>query len=622
VRVKLFVMAGMAAALSVTPALAGFNTGGQKGAVRTLSAPIIGAGKLNVGSSISIFKSAAYVGNAFNPDGSAIALTDPNRDPAGMLSANLFLCAGLTQFWDLGIALPFYYDWLGFDGISDNGIGDLEISTKFLYPPLNKRLFYQGYYAGITIPAGMKNSGLFPRNPYYIEGSDTNPSSTFYSSEYVTLNALVLLTFDFSAIAPRLPLQAHLNFGGVISSSLEHQRNTAIVSLALEYTPLDILAFFLDFHGESRWSTLSASLDPSKDPMLLSPGVRLTTVSGLYLTLTGDISLSSRGPGTRLNWHPAEGPARGYRYSTAIMPNYGIQFSMGWCGYVKEPDLDKDSIPNSRDRCLREKEDRDGFQDDDGCPDYDNDNDRIPDSLDTCPNKAEDRDGFQDDDGCPDIDNDRDGIGDSVDKCPNFPEDYDGFQDMDGCPDYDNDGDGVYDSIDKCPNEAEDLDGFHDNDGCPDVDNDQDGVPDSLDKCPYAAGVAENHGCQPDTQKSARKEDEFPKSQVLVGVNFRKGTAELTFESYQSLEPVIQKLKDNPVVEIELHGHTEGMGDYLKNMQLSQMRAEAIRQYLISKGVAATRVRAVGFGSSSPIADNKTAAGRAANRRVEMVRVK
>jgi outer membrane protein OmpA-like peptidoglycan-associated protein len=622
VKVKLFVMACLAAALSGTPALAGFNTGGQKGAVRTLSASIMGAGKINIGSGISIFQSASYVGNAFQPDSSAIDLTDPNRDAAGMLSANLFLCAGLTQFWDLGIALPLYYDWLGFDGISDNGIGDLEISTKFLYPPFKKRLFYQGYYAGISIPTGMKNSGLFPRNPYYIEGKDANPASTFYSSEYVTLNAMALLTFDFSAIAPRLPLQAHLNFGGVISSSLEHQRNTAIVSFALEYTPVDILTLMLDFHGESRWKVLSESTDPSKDPLLLSPSVRLTTMSGLYLALTGDISLSSQASGTRLYWHPADGPAKGYRYSTSIIPNYGVQFSIGWCGYVKQPDFDKDSIPNSRDRCPREKEDRDGFQDDDGCPDYDNDNDGIPDSLDKCQNKAEDRDGFQDDDGCPDIDNDNDGIGDNVDKCQNIPEDFDGFQDIDGCPDYDNDGDGVHDSIDKCPNDAEDFDGFQDNDGCPDVDNDQDGVLDSLDKCPQAAGVAANHGCQPDTQKSARKEDEFPASQVLAGVNFRKGTAELTFESYQYLVPVIQKLKNNPEVEIELHGHTESVGDYLKNMQLSQMRAEAIRQYLIAKGIPAIRVRAVGFGSSSPIADNKTATGRAANRRVEMVRVK
>src|SRR5262249_17530709 len=101
----------------------------------------------------------------------------------------------------------------------------------------------------------------------------------------------------------------------------------------------------------------------------------------------------------------------------------------------------------------------------------DRDHDGIPDSLDACPDEAEDRDGFQDEDGCADADNDGDGIADADDACPNEPEDKDGFQDGDGCPERDNDNDGVPDAADKCPNEAEDKDGFDDDDGCPDQDN-------------------------------------------------------------------------------------------------------------------------------------------------------
>jgi len=86
-------------------------------------------------------------------------------------------------------------------------------------------------------------------------------------------------------------------------------------------------------------------------------------------------------------------------------------------------------------------------------PDDDNDGDGITDKLDKCPNDPEDRDGFEDADGCPDYDNDKDGIPDSIDKCPNEPEDRDGFQDEDGCPDPDNDNDGIPDVVDKCPNE-------------------------------------------------------------------------------------------------------------------------------------------------------------------------
>jgi OmpA-OmpF porin, OOP family len=98
----------------------------------------------------------------------------------------------------------------------------------------------------------------------------------------------------------------------------------------------------------------------------------------------------------------------------------------------------------------------------------DRDGDGIPDELDQCPDVPEDKDGFEDQDGCPDYDNDKDGIYDAQDQCPNEPEDRDGFQDLDGCPDPDNDKDGIPDSLDKCPNQPETFNGYKDDDGCPD----------------------------------------------------------------------------------------------------------------------------------------------------------
>jgi len=134
----------------------------------------------------------------------------------------------------------------------------------------------------------------------------------------------------------------------------------------------------------------------------------------------------------------------------------------------KETDRDHDGILDSLDRCPDDPEDRDGFEDGDGCPDPDNDRDGILDAQDQCPNDPEDRDGFQDEDGCPDPDNDQDGIPDMRDRCPNDPEDRDGFQDEDGCPDPDNDQDGILDRDDRCPNEPETKNGYQDEDGCPD----------------------------------------------------------------------------------------------------------------------------------------------------------
>ena len=134
----------------------------------------------------------------------------------------------------------------------------------------------------------------------------------------------------------------------------------------------------------------------------------------------------------------------------------------------KPGDADQDGILDVYDACPEEAEDFDGFQDDDGCPDYDNDYDGIPDLEDNCPNDAEDYDGFEDSDGCPDPDNDQDRILDIHDECPDEAEDFDGFEDDDGCPDYDNDNDGIPDVDDECPNQPETFNGFEDQDGCPD----------------------------------------------------------------------------------------------------------------------------------------------------------
>jgi outer membrane protein OmpA-like peptidoglycan-associated protein len=132
-----------------------------------------------------------------------------------------------------------------------------------------------------------------------------------------------------------------------------------------------------------------------------------------------------------------------------------------------EDDNDKDGIKDVDDKCPNEP----GPKENQGCPatvESDRDGDGIPDNIDKCPDDPEDKDGFEDADGCPDPDNDKDGIPDVDDLCPNEPEDFDGFEDADGCPDPDNDHDRILDKDDKCPNEPETYNGFEDADGCPD----------------------------------------------------------------------------------------------------------------------------------------------------------
>jgi OOP family OmpA-OmpF porin len=253
----------------------------------------------------------------------------------------------------------------------------------------------------------------------------------------------------------------------------------------------------------------------------------------------------------------------------------------------------------------------------DKCTDkvVDSDGDGIPDSRDKCPHEAEDKDGFQDEDGCPDPDNDGDGIPDALDKCPDQAEDFDGFEDADGCPDPDNDKDGFYDAIDKCPNDPEDFDGFEDDDGCPDPDNDHDGFADAVDKCPNEAGVAPD-GCPKKYDLVVVTETKIELKQTVF---FDTDRASIKLVSYKLLDEVAQALLDHPTLHVEVQGHTDSQGDDDYNLKLSQRRAAAVRDYLIGRKVDPDRMVAKGYGENVPIADNRTADGRAANRRVEFV---
>ncbi len=245
----------------------------------------------------------------------------------------------------------------------------------------------------------------------------------------------------------------------------------------------------------------------------------------------------------------------------------------------------------------------------------DRDGDGITDDVDKCPDQPEDKDGFQDADGCPDLDNDNDGIPDKDDKCPNEPEDKDGFQDADGCPDPDNDGDGLFDTVDKCPNDPEDKDGFEDADGCPDPDNDKDGFLDKDDKCPNEFGVAPD-GCPKKYGLVVVTEKKIELKQTVF-FDFNKATIKSV--SFALLNDVAQAMADNPKIKVEIGGHTDSVGDDNFNLKLSQKRAESVRIYLIKRGVSGARMEAKGFGENVPIADNRTADGRAQNRRVEFL---
>ncbi len=184
------------------------------------------------------------------------------------------------------------------------------------------------------------------------------------------------------------------------------------------------------------------------------------------------------------------------------------------------------------------------------------------------------------------------------------------------CPDLDDDGDGVPNGQDMCPL----VKGLRELSGCPDSDTDADGVPDRLDKCPNEPGIAEYRGCPPPRSAALQEGGGVKKISIAEAIYFDSGKATIQGRSNPVLNDVAAVLEAHPEIEkVVVKGHTDGVGGKKKNQELSQARAESVRDYLVRRGVAAQRIEAKGFGSSRPVASNATGPGRERNRRVEFV---
>lgn len=350
-------------------------------------------------------------------------------------------------------------------------------------------------------------------------------------------------------------------------------------------------------------------------PLEALAGVKLYLAASSYLAVGGGVGLTG----------------------IAAMDHVGAPDFRLFAVFSFEPfigDRDGDGIPDDIDKCPDDPEDFDGFQDEDGCPDLDNDKDGIPDSLDKCPNDPETFNNFEDEDGCPDdvtSDRDGDGILDNKDQCPDDPEDFDGFEDEDGCPEPDNDGDGIMDIKDLCPgkdadkknlfeNTKEDFDNWQDEDGCPDPDNDGDSILDKVDKCPNEPetfnGFEDEDGC-PDEGKVRVTAG---KIEIYEKIYFATNKSEILPESFGILDAIAATLKAHPnILKVEIQGHTDDRNTDEYNLKLSDDRANAVRDYLIDKGIAPSRLIAKGYGESRPIDKRTNEEARAKNRRVEFI---
>ena len=250
----------------------------------------------------------------------------------------------------------------------------------------------------------------------------------------------------------------------------------------------------------------------------------------------------------------------------------------------------------------------------------DKDGDGIYDYNDRCPNIA----GRKVNKGCPDdgtpikedkieepinYDSDNDGVLDSADDCPKIA----GVASNRGCPVLDSDNDGVIDSADDCPKVV----GVASNKGCPILDSDNDGIIDSADNCPKVAGVASNSGC-PEVKVVV---DTVEIERLSKQIQFNTNKATFTQRTRSILQNVVSFVNRYPNSRFRIEGHTDSIGNEESNRKLSQKRADAVKAYLISKGVSEYNLEAVGYGELQPIATNMYKDGRRMNRRVEITQV-
>jgi len=258
-------------------------------------------------------------------------------------------------------------------------------------------------------------------------------------------------------------------------------------------------------------------------------------------------------------------------------------------------DTDGDGIYDKDDACPEVA----GLEAFNGCPDSDGDG--IEDAKDDCPNAA----GSKEMNGCPDTDGD--GVADKDDACANVA----GLAALAGCPDAD--GDGIADGDDQCPNEA----GPAENNGCPWPDGDGDGVLDKDDQCPTVAGTVANNGCPEVTEEVQKQLNDYART-----ILFDTGKSSIKAESTSVMVDIIQILNEYPNARFTVEGHTDSVGSASLNQRLSEERANAVRDFLIDKGIGADRLVAAGYGEDRPIANNNTRSGRSQNRRVEINLIK
>ena len=448
---------------------------------------------------------------------------------------------------------------------------------NFTTPTGNRQPFMMGWDFGLEVKHGISNRVMIGFTGNYLSTYDDTTSINSSGDEFnnsdnasAKLTGWALGLQGYWFYAPEWRFQPYILGGiGIDLWTIEN--------LASDY---------VDWSDDFNFKVGTGLLFPVKDRFTFDAQVKLTYE---FANNYEDVPAGFYGPSS---WDKYEDrPFRGY-----LELSLGLAYMFGGA-----PDLDGDGVPDSKDRCPNTP--AGSRVDENGCQ-LDSDGDGVPDELDMC---RETPSGVPvDAKGCP-LDHDGDGVPDYLDKCANTPKGK--AVDDTGCP-LDADGDGVANALDKCPDTPVGVN--VDAKGCP-LDSDGDGVLDYLDKCPGTPeGIpVDETGC-PKLVKAGQK--------ITLNINFPTDSYEIDEASKKILDGVAQTMQSFPEIKIRVGGFTDNTGSAGHNMTLSENRAKAVAACLESKGVAANRMTAIGFGEDPRyfFADNDSEEGRAKNRRVEL----
>jgi OOP family OmpA-OmpF porin len=443
-------------------------------------------------------------------------------------------------------------------------------------------------------------------------------------------------------IAVWLPLNFSLEAEGSTSSPKAKTPNVGVgvktfSASALYNLPLGAKTWA---YGKLGVGTTRYGKDPCAGPTICGTAKPVITGLGLRLALTPLVMARVEAVVNFNKTTSDTGVAPNRASRTTKFSNYGLNLGLSlMVGSKPIPDSDGDGVLDNRDRCPNTP--RGAQVNEFGCP-LDSDGDGVPNGIDRCPNTP--LGATVDAAGCP-RDSDGDNIPDGIDKCPDTPAGV--LVDATGCP-KDSDGDGIPDGLDRCSDtpKGATVDAL----GCP-GDEDADGVLDGLDRCPRTpiGATVDAYGCS--VEQRGRRPTNAPTNAppptappptaalpdssaqprpvrralepaagplVLQSVTFEPGSARLPSGSYVELDSLAKALIANPSLRIEIGGHTDDSGSPADNQRISALRADAVRNYLVVKGVPFQQMVARGYGSTMPRTPDTTPRGRAANRRVEI----